>query len=111
MPVTPTELSQAATSSPSRSHARFQYPPPGQITIAAPELWFFVARNTLIVGFVTLVIHLASLVGESDGSRTRSGPNVPKSPAALPGHSGSTSGLSAVVSEPEIAESAAAAAR
>ena len=37
----------------------------------------FAGRNTVIVGFVTFVIHFASFVGASDGARTLSGPIVP----------------------------------
>src|SRR4051794_25741088 len=93
----PALFSQAATSVPSRSQARFQYPPPGQITIAAPVFFSGAGRNTVMVGLVTLVIHCASLVGESDGSRTLSGPNLPKSPGTLSGQTGSTSGVSAAL--------------
>jgi hypothetical protein len=73
----PSVLSRAATSSPSLSHARFQYPPPGQITIATRELFLASGRNTEIVGRVTFVIHFASLVGASAVARTRSGPICP----------------------------------
>ena len=43
-PVTPSELSQAATSSPSSSQYRFQYPPPGQMMTAAPVSFSFAGR-------------------------------------------------------------------
>src|SRR6185295_6751008 len=77
---TPASLNHFATSSPSRSHARFQYPPPGQTIIATPVFFSATARKTVIVGSFTFVIHFASLVGASEGARTRSGPIVPKSP-------------------------------
>ena len=76
-PVMPSVFSHAATSSPSLSHARFQYPPPGQITIATPALFAASGWNTEIVGRVTFVIHFASFVGASAAARTRSGPICP----------------------------------
>ena len=56
-PVIPRVFSHAATSSPSLSHARFQYPPPGQIRIATPARFAAAGWNTDIVGRVTFVIH------------------------------------------------------
>ena len=76
-PVMPSALSRSATSVPSLSHARFQYPPPGQITTATREFLAASGRNTEIVGRVTFVIHFASFVGASDAARTRSGPTCP----------------------------------
>ena len=73
----PSAFSHAATSSPSLSHARFQYPPPGQITTATRALFPASGRNTEIVGRVTFVIHFASFVGASAAARTRSGPIGP----------------------------------
>src|SRR5437763_1599930 len=73
IPVMPCDCSHAATSVPSRSHARFQYPPPGQTMKAAPVFFFLEGRKTVMVGRVTPVIQVAVFVGASDGSRTRSG--------------------------------------
>ena len=59
-----------------------------------------VGRKMESVGFETLVIHIASFVGDSSGARTRSGPISPSSPGTAPGQTGSTSGFSAPPAEP-----------
>lgn len=46
---------------------------------------------------MTFVIHFAVFVGASEGSRTRSGGNVPTSPGTAPGQIGSTSGFSSAM--------------
>src|SRR5438874_2115068 len=101
MPVTPIEFSQAATSSPSNSQYRFQYPPPGQMIMAVPESLSPAARPTVIDGLVTLVIIRVDSVTSTwerssfgDG-RTYSAPMVPGSSGGLPGQRSRTSGLSA----------------
>src|SRR4051812_16173906 len=69
------------------------------MSMAVPVFFSFGGGKTVIVGFVTFVIHLAALVGESFGSRTRSAPMGPEKPMPLsggtfPGHTFSTTGAS-----------------
>jgi hypothetical protein len=67
------------------------------MTTAVPVSRSRAGRKTVTVGLVTLVIHLASFVGASDGARTRSGLMPPSSSGTAPGQSGSTGGSPALV--------------